>query len=100
MGISNTPQNDADQDHEQAKESVLLLEVALEPLPKVGNLCISPEMMLPRGDDITRNQVVGCKYNNNGNIIEKNNSNPIVDEGLCSWFPWKQDHRINCIHDC
>ena len=58
IGLENIPQYDPYEDEIQNKQTFPELEEELEPMPEVGDHYIGAEMLLPRGDEMTRGHVV------------------------------------------
>ena len=48
-------------------------------MPEVGNHYIGAEILLPRGDEVSRGHVVMWSCNFNGNVIGRVHVNPIMD---------------------
>ena len=69
--------------------------------PWVGDQYVNAEIYFPRGDKMTRGQVVHWKQDPNGNPIGRSNQNPILDTYLYKVeFPWGRDNRVGSKHNC
>ena len=48
-------------------------------MPEVGDHYIGAEILLPRGDEMTRSHVVAWNHDARGSIMRKSHTNPILN---------------------
>ena len=61
IGLESTPQYDPYEDETQNKQAFAQLAEELEPIPEVGDHYIGEEILLPRGDERAKSQVVAWR---------------------------------------
>ena len=77
VGLENIPQYTPYENERQNKQSFPQLAEELEPIPEVGDHYIGAEILLPRGDKMTRGHVVTRSQDAIGNVMGR--SHPILD---------------------
>ena len=75
IGLEYTSQYDPYEDEIQNEQ--LFLQQA-----DVGDYSIGAEIILPRGDKMTRGYVVAFSYDVNGNAMSKAHTDPILDTSM------------------
>ena len=50
-----------------------------EPISEVGDFYIGAEILLPRGDQMVKGHVVARSIDDNGNMVGRYHTNPILD---------------------
>ena len=80
--LENTPQYGPYEDETQNDQTFFQLAEELQPSPEVGDHYIGAEVLLPRGDKVTRGHVVAQSHDANGNIMGKAHVNPILDNRM------------------
>ena len=66
-----------DEDGQEGTTDATLVEI--EPTPEAKHNYINANIMLPRGSEISRGQVTGCKCDIYGNTDGRATENPILD---------------------
>ena len=79
IGLENTPQYDLYEDETQNKQMFSQLTEKLQPMPEVKDHYIGTEILLPRGDDMTRGNVGAYSHDANGNVMGRAHTYPILD---------------------
>ena len=68
-GLENTTQYDPYADETQNEQTFPQLEEKLEPMPDAGDYYIGHEILLPRGDQMTRGHAVAKSKDANGYVM-------------------------------
>ena len=79
IGLESTPQYDPYEDETQSKQSFPNLAEELEPIPDVRDHYIGAVILLTRGDEMERDNVVARSQDANGNIVQRSHTNPALD---------------------
>ena len=79
LGLDNTPQYDPYEDETQNEQSFPQLAEDLEPMPEARDYYRGAEILLPRGDQMARGNVVARSKDANGNVMGRSHTNPILD---------------------
>ena len=58
IGLEKTPQYDPYKSEKQNEQTFLQLAEELEPMPEMGDYYLGEKILLPRGDEMTRDHVV------------------------------------------
>ena len=73
MGVEETPQNDSYENESQYAETFLILNEEPEVYLKWGDQYVNANILLLRGDEMARDQVICQKQDANGNLIGRFN---------------------------
>ena len=79
IGLENIPLYDPYEDDTQNEQTFAQLAEELEPMPEVRDYYIRAEILLPRGDEMARDNVVEWSCDARGNIMGRAHMNPILD---------------------
>ena len=79
LGVEETPQYDPYKDESQNAEKFPMLDEKPKVTPEWGDQYKITEILLPRGCNMSRGQVVCWKHDANGNPIGRSNQNPILE---------------------
>ena len=79
LGLEDTPPYDLHEDETQNEQSFPQLAEELEPMPEVGDYYIGAEILLPRGDQKARGNVVARSKYAKGNVMGRSQPKPILD---------------------
>ena len=79
LGLENTLQYDPYEDEIQNKQSFTQLTEKCKPMPDVRYYYIGAKILLPRGDQIVRGNVLARSQYANGNVTGRSHTNPILD---------------------
>ena len=89
LGVEDTLQCNAYEDESQNAKTFPMLDEKSGITPNRGDHYVNAEILLPRGDRMTRGQVVCQKQDANNNLMGRTNQNPILDMPLYEVeFPW------------
>ena len=79
MSVEETMQYDPYEDESQNAETFPMLDKEPEVTPEWGDQYVNAEILLPRGDNMARGQVICWKHDVNGNPIGRSTKNLILD---------------------
>ena len=77
--LKHTPQYDLYEDERQNKQTFFQLTNELKPMLEVADHYIGADVLLPRGDQMTRSHEVVWSHDAIGNVIGRAYENPILD---------------------
>ena len=78
-GLENTPQYDPYENKTQNKQTFPQQAEELELMPEVGDHYIGAEILLPRGNEMARGNVLAQSHDSNRNIMGRAHMNPILN---------------------
>ena len=61
------------------EQTFLQLAEELKSMTRVGDLFVGAMILLPRGDMMSKDHVVGQSHDANGNALGRSHTNPIID---------------------
>ena len=82
LGVEETLQYNPYEDELQNAKTFPMLDEELEVTPMWGDQYVNAEILLPRGNKMTRGQVICQKHDADGNPVGRSNKNSILDTHL------------------
>ena len=77
--LENTPQYDSYEDETESGQTFSQPAEELQPMPEVTDHYIEAEILLPRGDQLVRGNVVAWSHDARRSIMGRAHTNPILN---------------------